>query len=154
MNHAERAVELFHDGYNCAQSVLCAFTDVTGLSFEESVRIASSFGGGVGGLREVCGAVSGAAMALGICRGYSDPSDRGAKETHYRRVQAFAEQFKEETGSIICRELLSGAGIVPGKKPEPRTADYYKKRPCDQYVFDAADILDRMLAGSKEESGK
>ena len=129
LDRGERAKALFYEGYNCSQAVLCAFEDVTGLDRETSARIASSFGGGMGRLREVCGAVSGAVMALGICRGYSDPSDRGAKETHYRRIQEFAEQFREKNGSIICRELLSGAGIVPGKNPESRIADYNKNVP-------------------------
>ena len=146
MNHADRAKELFQSGYNCAQSVLCAFTDVTGLGFQESARIASSFGGGMGRLREVCGAVSGALIVLGEACGYSDPSDQKAKEEHYHRVQAFAARFREINGSILCRDLLRETETVPGSEPEPRTEEYYERRPCSQLVWDAAELTENMLA--------
>ena len=107
-NHRERATALFQEGYNCAQAVFCAFADVTGLDLETSARLASSFGGGLGRLREVCGAVSGAAMVLGMAEGYADPKDAQAKKDHYARVRDFAARFREANGSIVCRELLAG----------------------------------------------
>lgn len=143
-SHAETAKQLFESGYNCAQAVLCAFEDVTGLERGTSLRLASSFGGGLGRMREVCGAVSGAAMVLGLVCGSADPTDHAAKTAHYHRVQEFARRFRERNGSIICRELLAGVGS-PGAEPEQRTAEYYKKRPCAELVAQAAGILDEMI---------
>ena len=148
--HADRAKALFYEGYNCAQSVFCAFSDVTGLDLATSARLASSFGGGLGRLREVCGTVSAAAMVLGMALGYSDPKDPEAKKAHYARVRDFAARFREAEGSIVCRELLAKAGVdaksaAPGGIPETRTAEYYKKRPCPELAWRAAHILDQML---------
>ncbi len=143
--HSEKAEKLFREGYNCAQAVLLAFSDITGLDDETAAKLSSSFGGGLGRMREVCGAVSGAAMVLGTVRGYSDPKDINAKKEHYALVQEFARRFKEENGSIICRELLAGVKTVQGSDPEERTETYYKKRPCPELVRIAAEILDDML---------
>ena len=147
-NHRERATALFQEGYNCAQAVFCAFADVTGLDLETSARLASSFGGGLGRLREVCGAVSGAAMVLGMAEGYADPKDAQAKKDHYARVRDFAARFREANGSIVCRELLAGGdphAAQPGGEPEARPPEFYKKRPCPELVGMAVDILDEML---------
>ena len=144
-DHGKIAEELFRKGYNCSQSVLMAFGDITGLDEDTAAKIASSFGGGIGRMREVCGAVSGAAMVLGLVRGYSDPDDREAKKAHYALVRAFADRFRELNGSIICRELLAGVDTIPGGDPEARTHAYYKKRPCPDLVRQAAEILDEML---------
>ena len=148
MNHGEKAEKLFLDGYNCAQSVLCAFEDVTGFELETAAKLASSFGGGLGRMREVCGAVSGASMVLGLTKGYCDPKDFEAKKAHYARVQEFARRFKEQNGSIICRELLSGVETEKGGMPEKRTERYYHKRPCALLCKCAADILDEMFTES------
>ena len=144
-NHAELARALFMRGYNCAQAVFCAFCDVTGLEIDVAARMASSFGGGLGRLREVCGTVSGAALVLGITRGYAEPGDYAAKKAHYALVQAFAHRFREANGSIVCRELLKGTGATEGGAPEARTAEYYKKRPCPNLAYCAAEILDELL---------
>lgn len=149
MDHAEEAGRLFLEGYNCAQSVFCAFCDETGLSVEEAARLSSSFGGGMGRLREVCGAVSGALLALGMLQGYSDPGDPALKAAHYRRVQDFARRFREQNGAIVCRELLKGVPVTPGGEPEPRTPEFYARRPCLRLIGEAAAILDEML---KEET--
>lgn len=141
MSHKETAVSYFKQGYNCAQSVVMAFADVTGLDVKQSARLASSFGGGLGRMREVCGAVSGMATVLGILYGYDDPKAPGAVQEHYARVQEVAGKFKELNGSIICRELLGEKAPVTAT-PEPRTAEYYKKRPCADLVGIAAEILD------------
>ena len=145
MDHIERAVELFVEGYSCSQAVAMAFCDVTGLDEKTAATLSSSFGGGLGRLREVCGAVSGAAMVLGLVKGYSDPDDREAKKEHYHLVQEFAKRFKEKNGSIICRELLSGAAASKGSDPEARTREYYQTRPCAALCRCAAQILDEML---------
>jgi len=147
-DHAQFARELFFEGYNCAQAVFCAFCDVTGLDRAEAARMASSFGGGLGRLREVCGTVSAAGLVLGIVKGYSDPKDYEAKKAHYALVRAFAERFKAETGSIVCRELLAGVVEDSGGDPERRTEEYYRKRPCPQLVWLSAHILDDMLGSN------
>lgn len=147
-DHVERARALFLEGYNCAQSVFCAFTDVTGLDLATSARLASSFGGGLGRLREVCGAVSAASMVLGLAKGYDVPGDRALKAKHYELVREFAARFREEAGSINCRALLIQAGVMAetGGEPDERTPEYYEKRPCPELVWRAARIVDEMLA--------
>ena len=148
MDHAEKAKKLFAEGYNCAQAVACAFTDLTGLDEETSARMASSFGGGMGRLREVCGTVSGALLVLGLLRGYADSTDQEAKKAHYALVREFARRFRQINGTIICRELLEGVRVRPGDDPEPRTQEYYACRPCLRHVGEAAAIVDELLENS------
>ena len=140
MNHSERAVDLFVEGYNCAQAVAAAFGDLTGLEEKTAARMASCFGGGMGRMREVCGAVSGMLMVAGILYGYDDPKATTAKRELYAQVQAMAGQFRAEMGSIICRDLLKNPPADPN--PSPRTAEYYSSRPCARMVATAAKILD------------
>lgn len=143
--HEEKAVELFYKGYNCAQSVFAAFCDVTGMAEAEALRLSSSFGGGIGRLREVCGAVSGMLMAAGVLYGYDDPEDPQQKAEHYARVRALAQVFREQHGSIVCRELLQGRASAGGT-PSVRTEEFYRDRPCLRLVGSAAAILDGYLA--------
>lgn len=150
MTRGEKAQEYFKKGYNCAQSVVMAYCDQIGLSEEEGAKLASSFGGGLGRLREVCGAVSGMAIVAGILYGYDDPKVPGAVPSHYALVQEMAGAFREKNGSIVCRELLGESG-APRITPEPRTPEYYKKRPCAELVKDAADILEGVI---RARSGK
>ncbi|WP_428047064.1 C-GCAxxG-C-C family protein [Candidatus Proelusimicrobium excrementi] len=143
---AKRAKELFLEGYGCAQSVLLAFREELNIDKDTAVLIASSFGGGMGRLREVCGCVSGMFMVAGLKKGPLNPKDFKAKEGHYRLIQSLAEDFKKETGSIICRELLGlPANSKSAPAPQPRTQEYYKKRPCPDMVALAADILEKRL---------
>ena len=153
MTHGEKAEALFYEGYNCSQSVLLAFSDVTGLEERTAAMLASSFGGGLGRLREVCGAVSGGAMVLGLVCGYSDPKDAQAKRGHYHLVQDFAERFREKNGSIVCRELLSGVRTANGKDPEARTDAHYRKRPCPVLVRQAAEIAEALLGERELRTG-
>ena len=148
MSHREIAVNYFKQGYNCAQSVVMAFRDLTGYSEEESARLASSFGGGLARMREVCGTISGMAIVAGILYGYADPKVPGAAANHYALVQKLAEKFRERNGSIICRELLGDKSALRST-PEPRTEEYYKKRPCADLVGDAADFLDEIIEERK-----
>lgn len=143
-NHADCAARLFREGCNCAQSVFLAYSDLTGMDRDTAIRVSASFGGGMGRLREVCGGVSGAIMALGMICAPLDPSDQALKAEHYRRVQAVAERFREKNGTIICRELL-GSMAGTGHVPEVRTDEYYKKRPCEQMVRDGAAVLEEVL---------
>ena len=141
--HDERAYELFLGGCNCAQAVLLAFAPDAGLTEQQALRVASSFGGGIGGMREVCGAVSGMLMAAGLR--YA-PGDRAGKSEHYARVRELSERYREANGSIICRELLGLAGQTAGQQPSERTQEYYKKRPCPELCRMAAGILDDYIA--------
>ena len=145
MRHDEKAKELFMNGYNCAQSVLCAFDDVTGLDPTTAAKISLSFGAGMGRMREVCGAVSGALMVLGLVKGYDDPKAISKKNDHYKMIQDFASRFRAENGSIICRDLLEGVEVTPGPEAEKRTEQYYNKRPCPELVACAARILDDFI---------
>ena len=143
MDRCEKAAGLFLEGYNCAQAVAVAFSDVTGLSPEFSAKMASSFGGGLGRLREVCGAVSGMAMVLGLLYGYDGPETGAEKMAHYQRVQELAARFREENGSIVCRDILKNPPTDPA--PSPRTEEYYAKRPCARMVYTAAKILEEYI---------
>ena len=145
MNRKEKAMSLFEDGYNCSQAVVLAFSDLTGVAEKTLARLASSFGGGMGRLREVCGAVTGAFMVLGLLYGYEDAETGAKKAEHYMRIQHFAERFSEETGSIVCRELLGLDKKKDSPIPEIRTEQYYKKRPCRELVGLSAEILEEMI---------
>lgn len=143
--HEKKARELFENGYNCAQAVFTAFSDVTGIDEETSKALSSSFGGGMGRMREVCGAVSGMLMAAGMLYGgdcNANSNGGAAKSEHYARVRLFMERFKDENGSYICRELLELPVGQVGGEPEQRTKEYYQRRPCSELVGCAARILD------------
>lgn len=144
MDHGIYAAELFTKGFNCAQAITVAFSDVTGLSPQFSAQLASSFGGGMGRMREVCGAVSGMLTVAGLLYGYSVPGDDAGKKDHYALVQALAGQFREQVGSIVCREILKNPPSDPN--PTPRTQEFYQKRPCARMVLVAARILDAYIA--------
>ena len=147
MSRADRAEELFRQGYNCGQSVFAAFADVLGMTVEEAAKIASPFGAGFGKLREVCGAVSGMFMVLGRMEGY-DKVDREKQKELYEKVNILADKFKSETGSIVCRELLGLTKKEGDPTPDKRDENYYKKRPCVELVGLACEILEDYL-GSK-----
>ena len=144
MDHMTLAADLFVQGYNCAQAVAVAFCDVTGMDPNTAAKLASPFGGGMGRMREVCGAVSGMFMVLGSLYGYDNSDADTHKKELYKQVQALAEQFKEENGSIICREILKNPPSDPN--PSPRTAEYYAKRPCCRMVMTAARLMDEFIA--------
>jgi C_GCAxxG_C_C family probable redox protein len=140
------AKRYFEEGYNCAQAVLLAFFEETGLSQDQAARLASTFGGGMGRMREVCGAVSAMFMVEGMLRGYSDPKAKEEKAALYASVRELADQFREKNHSIICRDLLIDTEVTPGGEPEARTKEYYERRPCGCYVEDAAGILAEHLS--------
>lgn len=141
----EKAMQLFEEGYNCAQSVFLAFEDLHGMGRKEAAALSSSFGGGMGRLREVCGAVSGMFLVAGVLYGYDDPKAREEKAEHYTRIQELAAEFQKENGSIVCRELLGLSVKKEAPEPELRTAEYYRKRPCKELVGQAAEILEKYI---------
>lgn len=144
---AERAGQYFKEGYNCAQSVFMAYADVFDMEAGMAARFASSFGGGMGRLREVCGTCSGMFMVASMAIPADDPTDKAAKAANYALVQELAEDFRRENGSIICRELLGLDHKQDCPTPSERTAEYYRKRPCGELVMLAAEIVGRRLAG-------
>ena len=144
MNHVEKASKMFYDGYNCAQAVAVAFCDVTGLDEKTTAKMISPFGGGMGRLREVCGAVSGMLFVLGCLYGYDESTDDEAKKQTYQQVQELAKAFQAQNGSIICREILKNPPADPN--PFPRTEEYYATRPCVRMVATAAKLMDDFIA--------
>lgn len=156
MDHKKIASELFIEGYNCAQAVFAAFTDVTGLERDYALRLAAGFGGGMGRMREVCGACSGMFMVAGVLFGYTDPKATTEKAGHYALIQELAARFKARMGgTIICRELMenlkNGAPISTDPlHPTPRNEEFYRERPCLRFVECAAEILDELI----EERGR
>ncbi len=147
--YSEKAGELFREGYNCAQSVFCAFAEDLGIDFKTALKLSSSFGGGMGRLREVCGAVSAMFMIAGLKYGYTTPNNDEIKGKHYARIQELAERFKEKHGTIICRELLGLDIKVDSPIPSKRTEQYYKDRPCEGIIRDAAKIISEYISSTK-----
>ena len=145
MTEKEKARELSLQGFNCSQSVFTAFCDRFGIDEETAKKISAGLGGGVGRQREVCGAVSGAAMVLGCITAPTDGSDSESKKKNYELVTEFSDRFRQIHKSIVCREILEDRAKNKGAVPDERTAEYYKNRPCLKAVEDAAQILMQML---------
>ncbi len=143
--YGEIAEENFRKGYNCSQAVFLAFCDLYGMDEKAAARLSSSFGGGMGRLREVCGAVSGMFMTVGLLYGYDTPGAQQEKADHYKRVQELARAYETENGSIVCRELLGLTEKRQEPTPEKRTEGYYKKRPCPKLVRMAAAIMEQYI---------
>ena len=150
-NHAKKAAALFNDGYNCSQAVIGAFAEELGLDLQTALKMASPFGGGMGRMREVCGAVSGMFMVAGLAEGYFEPNDYEGKKELYAKIRSLADDFKSTEGSIICRDLLEGVETQSGLNPEKRTEQYYKKRPCPELVARAAEIAEKFLEEQKSK---
>ncbi len=146
MTRGQKAAAMFREGYNCSQCIIGAFADLLGEESATALKAAAPFGGGMGRLREVCGAVSGMFIVLGITDNALDVSDKEAKKALYEKVQLLAERFAKENGSIVCRELLALRTGKQSPEPEERTPEYYKARPCPGIIESAADILEAFLA--------
>ena len=147
--HEQKAVELFRSGCNCSQAVFLAFSELTGFDEKTALRLSSSFGGGLGRLRETCGAVSGAALVAGVLWGYDDLTDKSLKTQHYRFVAEMAHKFSDIFGSYTCREILGIPDYKYSPEPDDRTAEYYLKRPCEKCIAAAARILDEEIEKRK-----
>lgn len=149
MGKAEAAKELFLNGYNCSQAVFGAFCEDFGINRETGLVLSSGFGGGIARRREVCGAVSGAVMVLSLIHGSSDAEDAQAKKHLYQEVRNVLGDFEDETGSIVCRELLGLEEKMSVSVPEARTQEYYKKRPCAELVYLAAQCVENHIESLK-----
>lgn len=147
----EKAVRLFQEGFNCSQAVFAAYSDIYGIDEKTALRLASSFGAGMGRMREVCGTCSGMFLVAGLESGATEGKDAAGKKQNYDMVQMLAEEFRKRNGTIICRELLGldtpqvTAAEFKDTKPEERTTAYYQKRPCVKLVEEAAEILETTI---------
>ena len=147
-DRVQKAMECFMQGYGCSQAVVAAFADMYGLDDTMAKRISAGFGGGVGRMRMMCGAVSGLVTLAGLEKGQTEGNDREGKAECYKLVQELLAKFKERNGSIICAELLgmNGCKVVKDTNiPDERNAEYYKKRPCAEIIGDAAEILEQYI---------
>ena len=152
MSKGDVAKSYFEQGYNCSQAVALAFADEIGMESDTVARLTGGFGGGMGRMREVCGTVSGTAFVMSVLYGYSDPKDNATKTKLYEQIQQVAGEFKDENGSVVCRELLGLAkNGFDSPQPEKRTEKYYKKRPCGELVKMSADILERFIAENSQK---
>ena len=149
MTRREVAMANFMKGYNCSQAITQAFADLVPVDESALLKMASSFGGGMGRLREVCGSVSGMFMIAGLLYGYDGPETGDVKAEHYARIQELAKRFEEKHGTIICREMLGLNVRHDTPVPEARTKEYYKKRPCTEIIGDAAEILEQFIKESR-----
>lgn len=137
----EKAVALFKEGFNCSQSVVAAFADEYGFTREQALKMSASFGGGIGRMRETCGAACGLFMLAGLETGATEGADREGKAANYKLVQELAEEFKRRNGALRCADLLGLSKNEPVvSTPEARTNQYYAKRPCVKMVEEAARI--------------
>ena len=141
----DRARELFLSGYNCAQAVAAAFAPEMNMDEKLVLRLSAAFGGGMGGQRLICGAVSGMNMALSCIAGYDEAEDMDTKKELYANVRRMAAVFTEQYGTLVCRDLLTQSGIRAKEEPSERTPEYYRTRPCVRYVEACAGILTDML---------
>ena len=153
MSRRETAMEYFKNGYNCSQALVMTFQDLIPVEPNLLLKMSSSFGGGMGRLREVCGAVTGMFMVAGFLYGFDGSESTGEKAEHYGRIQELAHRFEEKHGSIICREMLGLSARRDTPVPEERTKEYYKKRPCVEIVGDAAEILEKYISENPVKEG-
>lgn len=145
-----KAVELFKEGFNCSQSVVVAFADMYGFTREQALRMSASFGGGIGRMRETCGAACGMFLLAGLEISALEGKDRATKAANYALVQDLAKEFKQRTGALRCSDLLGQLAKGPiASVPEERTAQYYAKRPCVRMVETAARIWNEYLEKQK-----
>ncbi len=145
----EKAIALFKSGFNCSQSVVAAYADMYGFTEEQALKMSASFGGGIGRMRQTCGAACGMFLLAGLENGATAGADREGKAANYALVQQLAEEFKKRNGSLNCAELLGLKQPEGSTMPEARTEQYYAKRPCSKMVEEAARIFGEYLERGK-----
>lgn len=145
MTRADLAEQNFRRGLNCAQSVFLAFSDLTALDEKTALKIAAPLGGGVGRLREICGALSASALVAGLLFYDADHPTDAEKSALYAREQELASRFRAKCGAVVCRDLLAGVETTEGARAEERTDDYYRRRPCPRICRAAAAVLEEYL---------
>lgn len=145
MDNVKRSIDLFREGYNCAQAVAVAFHKECGLTLDQASNISAPFGGGLGRQREICGAVSGMSMVLGMLHPFALEDKREAKKEIYELTKQKCDTFKESMGSIVCREILGERAGKASSTPEERTEYYYATRPCERCVERAAALVQEYI---------
>ncbi|MBR6769951.1 MAG: C_GCAxxG_C_C family protein [Lachnospiraceae bacterium] len=150
----KQAVALFEAGHGCAQAVFATYADLFGVDRTLALKLASPLGGGMGRMREVCGAVSAMALLAGLKDGNTDPSDEEGRERIYLLVRQMSDAFRKENGSMICRELLGLQEREEDARPDKRTEEYYAKRPCSKLVASAAEIIEKNLFCTDKQNQK
>lgn len=143
--YSDRAENLFESGYNCSQAVFCAFAEDLGFTESQASRVSIGLGGGVGRMREVCGAITSAAMVVGLAKPDYD------KAQVYETVREIVAEFKKSHSTVICKDLLELKTVNHSESPEPRTAEFYSKRPCLRIVRDAALATEKILFSKESE---
>lgn len=149
MTKAEKAKTLFLEGYNCAQATFGAFAEDYGLDLNVAMTLSAGLGGGIGRLRETCGAVTGATLAVSLAMGSFDLHNPEAKTRVYEEIRKVVEIFEAETGSIVCADMIGVTRRGDDANAEPRTPEYYKKRPCADLVYLAADAAHKIISELK-----
>lgn len=149
MDRVNLALDYFYNGYNCSQSVFLAYCDVFGIDKKTGAAISSGFGGGMGGLREKCGAVTGMFMLAGLSENGYDVKDPKSKKKLYDKIKKINKEFEEKFGTSNCYELLNKAKVLVSEHPSERNCEYYKKRPCALFVETAAKIVEKHLLEEK-----
>ena len=145
VSRADETERLFREGYCCSSAVFAAFADVIGMTTDQAAKLACPFGAGFGGLREVCGAVTGMTMLAGYLLDCPEPNNQACKKALYGKIKPMCHAFEETEGSLICRELL---GLKKGEElqePAVRTEEYYRSRPCVRACRRAAQIAEQYL---------
>lgn len=145
MNRSEKAKTYFHNGFNCSQSVFAAFSPETGISGDDSLRIATAFGGGIGRQQLVCGAVTGALMAISAKYGKALHDPEAKKQETYLLTQAFCEAFIRKHGSLNCRDLLMGLNMQDPEENRKIKELGLTETHCNRYVTDAVVITEELL---------
>ncbi len=150
MNRCKQACIYREQGYNCAQAVIAAFADLTGLTEEQSMAVSGGFGGGVGGCREeVCGAISGGVMALGLLYPHLDGGNQNSKQKLYELTQEFRSRFYETFGQTRCAALMQSSSTANEKTPVAAALGITEG--CDVFVVTAVELVEQMLAELAEE---
>ncbi len=147
MNHGDTAVGLFDSGYNCSESIFCAFSGEYGVDSDTAARISGGFGGGMGRCGEVCGVLTGSFMTIGLAfmKGDMPPSPE-MKADVYARVSEMARRFREVHGEIRCNDLLGVDISTPEGQKKAKDGDFHHTK-CAEFVRTAAGILEDMLEG-------
>jgi C_GCAxxG_C_C family probable redox protein len=140
------AVDKFAEGYNCAQSIVFAFCDECGLSQDAALKVSCGFGGGMGRKQEVCGAVAGGIMVLGLRRGRGARDPRSVTEALYPMTREFMDGFAVRNGSYLCRDLLSGCDLTSEEGQRRLKEDSLWEKVCKPCVRSAAEMLQQSAA--------
>ena len=150
----KKSIKHFNSGYNCSQSVLCSYADLFDLDHDNAMKLASGFGGGLGGMRRTCGALTGAIMLTGLLHGNYDPNDNKSKRAFYKIIQNLEAQFTAKFQTSNCKELLTNAKVHFESSPMERTPEYYSARPCSVFVSYACELFETLLTENKKEDAK